>query len=277
MTSLLKQTLGGLAEASALVSGYDGSAAQYALACKQTEALSAQVAKLVENTHKQVLGRNDVWVPMYGPNHVARVEVAQQELARLVLELESLARPADEEEDEVVEAVKEEVVFAQPRIVQQSLAAQKLALDQQARDNLALAQQAKSRIKKDAVDVEMARAAPESRSFEELAGLLPADARLALGAILEEICRRPESAQFRTLKTSNAAVAVLLESSEWMRPALRRLGFGPKFVPLRDNREDDEETLAYFLPEPNLDTDFDAWSVWFDSLRAGLALLKTVG
>ncbi|KAH9260983.1 hypothetical protein BASA81_000679 [Batrachochytrium salamandrivorans] len=275
MTSLLKQTLGGLTEVSALLLKYDGSLAQYALISHQIDALSVQTTKLVENTQKQVLDRNDVWVPMYGPNHVARVDSAREELARLVLEFELLVRPVDKEEKVAKEEVP--VVFAQPRIVQQSLAAQRLAVDQQARNNLALAQQAKNRVKKDAVDLEMARMAPgggELRSFEELAGLLTTDARLALGAILEEICRRPENAQFRTLKTSNAAVAALLESSEWMRPALRSLGFGPKFVPLRDHREDEEETLAYFLPEPNLDTDFDAWSVWFDSIRAGTAVLR---
>ena len=82
-------------------------------------------------------------------------------------------------------------------------------------------------------------------------------------AILEIICKYPENIQYRTLLTSNPSVSTLLET-KGIKQSLLSLGFRPKLI---QDSKTETETVAYFLEEPSIEKDFEAWSKWFETLK----------
>ena len=95
--------------------------------------------------------------------------------------------------------------------------------------------------------------------------------RKQLASILEVITKHPENVQFRTLFLANISVASLLEGSG-VRECLGALGFRPQLA--KSTKAEDVESVAYFLQEPSLESDMDAWSLWFDTLKAALEMCK---
>lgn len=84
----------------------------------------------------------------------------------------------------------------------------------------------------------------------------------AISSILHNIVKRPENLQYRTLNLNNEAVRNLL-SSDHTKCCFLALGFTPRTV----ESESQAEQLSYFLVEPSVESDFQAWSAWFDLLK----------
>ena len=93
----------------------------------------------------------------------------------------------------------------------------------------------------------------------------------SLASILQVITKNPENIQYRTLSLSNASVIALLEGTG-VRQCLGSLGFRPQLV--KSSKGDESEQVAYVLSEPSVETDFDRWSTWFDTLKAAYERCK---
>lgn len=248
--------------------------ALYVTLKEKIEILKPQIEKLANAKHKQVLSSdstadNEHYVPMYGPKHIAKVTELESHFALLETRFVSIIPPPEPltRKEETVK-IEEQRPIA-PRIIQQSFQQQNDAQAQLAEENQALAEAALQRVKKDAVDAETdkLKSIPQAE-FKVYVSQLPVETARELGAILEEICKRPENATFRTLKFSNKAFAQLLQSTDLVRPCLASLGFAPKYVRQQQQDEEGEEVLAYFLPEPDLERDYEAWGVWYDKLKS---------
>ena len=92
----------------------------------------------------------------------------------------------------------------------------------------------------------------------------------SLADILQTISKYPENVQYRTLLFSNASVVKLLDE-KGVRECLLSVGFRPRFV---TNEKDGPEVLAYVLREPDVEKEFEAWSAWFDTLKAAYERCK---
>jgi len=94
-----------------------------------------------------------------------------------------------------------------------------------------------------------------------------------IAAILEVITKHPESTQYRTLSLGNASVRELLEGNG-VKECFASVGFRPQLV---TDSKTQEQNVAYFLREPSVETDFEAWSTWFDTLKAAMEVAKANG
>ena len=109
-------------------------------------------------------------------------------------------------------------------------------------------------------------------AFADAAARMSPESRRGVRAILQAVVRNPEREEYRTLRLSNAAFRGLVASDEGVpRHALYAAGFAPRVVDADDAAK---ATVAYVLREPDLERDLDAWTAWYDALKASLAALE---
>ena len=110
----------------------------------------------------------------------------------------------------------------------------------------------------------------------------PGDAVAALRDILEAIIEKPDYDARRRLRCANAAFARDVDNFDGGRQVLFSAGFqlthrSSGVEPAQDNEEDDWQVWESLLVlrEPNpLSDGFDAWTAWFDNLKACHARLR---
>ena len=96
-----------------------------------------------------------------------------------------------------------------------------------------------------------------------------ADALQALLLLCANVVAHPEDQRFRTIRLLNAHFQATVARHRGGLEVLRALGFVE-----RRSVEDDE--LCLVLEEPALELDLDAWSAWFDALKAKRDVLGAV-
>ena len=114
------------------------------------------------------------------------------------------------------------------------------------------------------------------------AGEAYGDAVAALRDILEAIVEKPDDDARRRLRCANAAFARDVDNFDGGRQVLFSAGFqlthrSSGVEPAQDNEEDDWQVWESLLVlrEPNpLSDGFDAWTAWFDNLKACHARLR---
>ena len=120
------------------------------------------------------------------------------------------------------------------------------------------------------------------RTLAASAGEAYGDAVAALRDILEAIVEKPDDDARRRLRCANAAFARDVDNFEGGRQVLFSAGFqlthrSSGVEPAQDNEEDDWQVWESLLVlrEPNpLSDGFDAWTAWFDNLKACHARLR---
>ena len=120
------------------------------------------------------------------------------------------------------------------------------------------------------------------RTLAASAGDAYGDAVAALRDILEAIVEKPDDDARRRLRCANAAFARDVDNFEGGRQVLFSAGFqlthrSSGVEPAQDDEEDDWQVWESLLVlrEPNpLSDGFDAWTAWFDNLKACHARLR---
>ena len=120
------------------------------------------------------------------------------------------------------------------------------------------------------------------RTLAASAGEAYGDAVAALRDILEAIVEKPDDDARRRLRCANAAFARDVDNFEGGRQVLFSAGFqlthrSSGVEPAQDDEEDDWQVWESLLVlrEPNpLSDGFDAWTAWFDNLKACHARLR---
>ena len=120
------------------------------------------------------------------------------------------------------------------------------------------------------------------RTLAASAGEAYGDAVAALRDILEAIVEKPDDDARRRLRCANAAFARDVDNFDGGRQVLFSAGFqlthrSSGVEPAQDNEEDDWQVWESLLVlrEPNpLSDGFDAWTAWFDNLKACHARLR---
>jgi len=98
------------------------------------------------------------------------------------------------------------------------------------------------------------------------------DALNALMAIVSNICQRPEESTFRTLKLHNPQFQDHIGKHAGGLECMASLGFS-----LQSRQQQEGDTVqVLFLAEPDLASDMDKWSEWYDLLKECRAFLSEI-
>lgn len=107
------------------------------------------------------------------------------------------------------------------------------------------------------------------------------DRGAASGAAIKELCTlferivaHPEEEPCRTINALNGTFRKLVGDRAGGREFLAAAGFELRFVVEKDDDDVETKHVLYVCPEPDLATDLDKWTAWFDHMKAVLALAE---
>lgn len=102
------------------------------------------------------------------------------------------------------------------------------------------------------------------------------EALSGLRVIMENIYKRPENETFRLLKTSNKVFKTLIDTHPVVKQILYAIGFQPKMVVVDEaSNTASMEVLAFKLEEPNVETEFEKWSEFYETIKTVCLLLSS--
>jgi len=109
-------------------------------------------------------------------------------------------------------------------------------------------------------------------AFKGYLTALPASARVIVGLIFKQIKQHPDKENFRKMKLDNPKFLQDVGDFEGGKEVFIAAGFKLQTV----ETDTGEFAKCLVLAEPNLETDFDGWSDWFDRIKECVEICEAI-
>mmetsp|Transcript_44160 Transcript_44160/g.70620 ORF Transcript_44160/g.70620 Transcript_44160/m.70620 type:complete len:325 (+) Transcript_44160:380-1354(+) len=243
----------------------------------RVEAFALQVETLSQRT-LQLIGKLDgvAEAEEASKREEERRREAEAQAAKKLADQLAKQRELEEEEERRKQKEIEEIQHRE----RLEMAAEKVALAKITEEDRIYRSDSK------AIKTFMHQRVPGTNSVEDAIALVQANAAIDdtrregacralkdLGRLLERIVAHPESEPCRLINAANKTFRENIASVPGTRELLAGAGFELKFYTVEDEEGVETQHVEYFLKEPDLATEMDKWTAWFEQVKITHALV----